>query len=49
MWPRLDDGRVVAHDRAGDGRHQAEALGGISHGAQNRPGERSMALLINPR
>ena len=44
-----DNGRVVAHDRACDGGHKAEALGGIGHGAQNRPGKRSMALLIDPR
>jgi len=40
---------VVAHDRAGDGRHQAEALGSIGHGTQNRPGERCVALLFDPR
>jgi hypothetical protein len=43
-----DDRRMVAHDRTGHRRHQADALGGVGQRSQDRPGERRMALLLEP-
>jgi hypothetical protein len=47
--PLGDDCRVVAHDRAGDGGHQADLPCRIGDRSQHRPGQRRMALLFDPR
>jgi hypothetical protein len=39
---------MVAHGRAGHGGHQPETCGGIGDGAEDRPRQRGMALLLNP-
>ena len=44
-----DDRRMIAHDRAGDGRHQPDMAGRLGGGAEHGPGERRMALLVEPR
>ena len=43
------DRRMVAHDRAGDGRHQPDMARGLNSGSEHRPGKRRMALLVEPR
>jgi hypothetical protein len=42
------DGGMVAHCRAGHGRHQADPMRRICNGSQHRPGQRGMALLLEP-
>ena len=44
-----DDRRVVAQDRARHVRHQADPLGRLRSGAEDRPGVARMALLLEPR
>ena len=43
-----DDCRMVAHDRAGHCRHQPDMAGRLGGGAEHGPGERRMALLVEP-
>jgi hypothetical protein len=41
---------VIAHDRAGDRRHQLDLPRGLGGGAEHRPREkRRMALFVEPR
>src|SRR5215218_4095370 len=43
-----DNRRVIAHDRTGHRRHQANMLGRVGHGTQDRPSERCVALFLDP-
>jgi len=44
-----DDRRVIALDRAGDERHQADAVGCVGGRAEDGPGVRRMSLRVEPR
>jgi hypothetical protein len=44
-----DDRGMVAHDRTGHRRHQADLSGCIRQRSQDRPGERRMPLPLEPR
>src|SRR4051794_16870025 len=43
-----DNRRVIAHDWTGHRRHQANMLGRVGQRAQDRPGERCVALFLDP-
>src|SRR5215213_11306629 len=43
-----DNRRMIAHDRTGHRRHQTNTLGRVGQGAQDRPGERCVALFLDP-
>src|SRR3954454_23124106 len=43
-----DNRRMIAHDRTGHRRHQANMLGRVGQRAQDRPDERCVALFLNP-
>jgi hypothetical protein len=43
-----NDRRVIAHDRTSDRGHQADLLGCIGQCSEDRPGERRVALLLDP-
>ena len=44
-----DDGRVVAHGRAGHVGHQLDPLGGLCHRAERRPSIGRVPLAVEPR